>query len=84
MLPNVLLYRFGFLGAVSVLRFPVTFSGGNVFHANIGGGISVTHARVNIRGYMEFHNHSGAVFGGAMRLGELTLVSIFAFYITLF
>ena len=71
----MVLYRFGLLGAVSALRFPLTFSGRNVFHANTGGGLSVTHARVNIGGHMEFCNHSGAVFGGALRLGELTLVS---------
>lgn len=73
-MPNVVLYRFGFIGAVYVLRFPLTFSGRNVFHGNIGGGLTVNYARVNIRGQMEFHNHSGAVFGGALRLGELTLV----------
>ena len=76
LLPNTILYRFGLLGAVSALRFPLTFSGRNVFHANIGGGLSVTHARVNIGGHMEFCNHNGAVFGGALRLGELTLVRL--------
>ena len=75
LLPNTLLYRFDFLGAVSVLRFPITFSGRNLFNANTGGGLTITHARLDIRGLMEFHNHTGAVFGGAMRVGGLSLVS---------
>lgn len=75
LLPELVSYRFGFFGAVSVLRFPLTFSGRNVFRDNIGGGLVVNHARINIRGHIEFYNHSGAVFGGALRLGELTLVN---------
>ena len=86
MLPNLFLYRFDFFGAVSTLRFPLTFGGKNVFHNNTGGGLSATHARINIGGYMEFSDNREAVFGGALRLGELTLVSenlvsILSFYI---
>ena len=75
LLPNLFLYRFDFLGAVSTLRFPLTFIGKNIFHANTGGGISATHARINVGGHMEFSENREAVFGGALRLGELTLVS---------
>ena len=36
----------------------------------------MNHARVNVQGYMKFLNHSRGGFGGAVRLGELTLVRV--------
>lgn len=53
----------------------MNFTGRNVFQSNFGSGINVNHARVSVQGLMEFYDHRGAEFGGAVRLGELTLVS---------
>jgi len=35
----------------------------------------MNHARVTMQGEMELSDQSGATLGGAIRLGELTLVS---------
>jgi len=67
--------RFGILGAILGLRFPLSFSGRNIFQSNVGGGLNMNHARVTVQGEMKFSDQSGAKFGGAIRLGELTLVS---------
>ena len=53
----------------------MNFSGRNVFQSNFGSGININHARVSVHDLMEFYDHHGADFGGAVRLGELTLVS---------
>ena len=73
--------RFGILGTILGLRFPVSFSGRNIFQSNIGGGLNMNHARVTVQGEMELSDHSGATLGGAMRLGELTLVSRSLLYV---
>ena len=33
------------------------------------------HSRVSFKGEIEFRDHHGGAFGGAMRIGELVLVS---------
>ena len=58
------------------IRFPVSFHGTNVFHSNLGGGMNMNHARVTVRGHLQFYNHQRFGFGGAVRLGELTLVRL--------
>jgi len=62
-------------GTVIGIRFPVVFSGSNIFQSNNGGGINMNHARVTIKGEMLFQDNFGAAIGGAMKLGEVTLVS---------
>ena len=75
LLPRSFLYRSGIFGVVLVIRYSVNFSGRNVFQSNFGSGININHARVSVHDLMEFYDHHGADFGGAVRLGELTLVS---------
>ena len=76
LLPLTVLYRSGIFGVVLVIRYSVNFRGRNVFLSNFGSGININHARVNVQGLMEFYDNHGAEFGGAVRLGELTLVSL--------
>ena len=68
--------RHRYIGVVSSLRFPVKFSGTNLFHSNHGGGLNINHARITINGRMEFLDNHGAALGGAIRFGELVLVSL--------
>ena len=58
------------------IRFPVSFNGINVFDSNRGGGMNMNHARVTVSGHLKFYNHQRFAFGGAVRLGELTLVRL--------
>ena len=74
LLPAEFERHFGISGTVVGTRFPVSFNGENVFQSNLGGGINMNHARVNVRGHMKFYNHQRSGFGGAVRLGELTWV----------
>ena len=67
--------HFGIIGTVLAFRFPLSFSGRNLFQSNIGGGVTVNHATITIHGQMELYDHSDNSVGGAMRLGEVTLVS---------
>ena len=76
LLPPEFEHHSGFSGAVVGIRFPVRFNGVNVFQSNFGGGINMNHARVTVQGHMKFCNHSQSGFGGAVRLGELTLVRV--------
>ena len=64
------------MGTVVGNRFPVIFSGSNIFQSNNGGGININHARVTINGKMLFRDNFGAAIGGATRIGENTLVSL--------
>ena len=66
---------FAVTGTVVGIRFPVVFSGTNIFRSNNGGGINMNHARITINGTMLFQENYGATIGGAMRIGEVTLVS---------
>ena len=75
-LPTEFEHHFGVSGTVVGIRFPVSFNGTNVFHSNFGGGINMNHARVTVYGHMKFYNHQYVGFGGAVRLGELTLVRL--------
>ena len=59
------------------VRFPVSFIGTNVFQSNRGGGVNMNHARVSVQGHMKLYNNQEARYGGAIRLGEITLVSFF-------
>ena len=68
--------RHRYIGVVSALRFPLKFSGMNLFHFNHGGGLNINHARITIIGRMEFLGNHGAALGGAIRFGELVLVSL--------
>ena len=70
-----ILQAFRFQGTVFGFRFPIKFSGSNDFLSNMGGGINVNHASVTISGKTEFSNNIGTSFGGALRIGELSLVS---------
>ena len=53
----------------------MSFDGTNVFQSNLGGGVNVNHARVSVQGHMKFFDNHEARYGGAVRLGEITLVS---------
>jgi len=69
---SLLIYQYN---TVIGLRLPVEFSGRNVFRSNVGGGVNMNHAKLTISGRLEFlHNRNGTL-GGAIRLGELALVS---------
>ena len=46
-----------------------------MFRSNYGGGVSMYHARVDFRGELSFNDHYGAAFGGALRIGALSLVT---------
>ena len=67
--------HFGIIGTVLAIRFPLNFSGRNLFQSNVGGGVNANHATVTIQGQMELYDHNKNSVGGAMRLGEVTLVS---------
>jgi len=64
----------GTSGTVIGIRFPVSFTGKNVFQSNLGGGVNIDHARVNLHGHMKLIDNHEARYGGAVRLGEITLV----------
>ena len=68
---------FGTSGTVIGIRFPVNFTGTNVFQSNLGGGVNINHARINVHGHMKLFNNHQARYGGAVRLGEITLVRQF-------
>ena len=72
--PSQFANQFGVIGTVIGIRFPVSFDGTNVFQSNLGGGVNMDHARVSVHGHMKLYDNHEARFGGAMRLGELTLV----------
>ena len=76
LLPAEFEHHFGISGAVVGTRFPVSFNGINLFQSNFGGGMNINHARVTVHGHMKFYNHQRGGFGGAVRLGELTLVRL--------
>ena len=76
LLPAEFEHHSEFSGTVVGIRFPVSFNGANVFQSNLGGGINMNHARVSVQGHMKFCNHQRGGFGGAVRLGELTLVRV--------
>lgn len=65
---------FGTSGTVVGIRYPITFNGTNLFQSNLGGSVNVNHARVTIQGHVNLYNNHEARFGGAIRLGEQTLV----------
>ncbi|XP_065897681.1 uncharacterized protein [Dysidea avara] len=67
---------FAVTGTVVGIRFPVVFSGTNIFRSNTGGGINMNHARITINGTMLFQENYGATIGGAMRIGEVTLLHV--------
>ena len=73
-LPDQFVNLFGTSGTVIGIRFPVSFNGTNVFESNLGGGININHARVSVQGCLKLYNNHEARYGGAARLGELTLV----------
>jgi len=62
---------------VAAVRFPLSISGRNIFESNIGGGLNMDHSRVSFEGEMVFYGHHGGAFGGALRIGELVLVSAY-------
>ena len=51
-----------------------------MFRSNIGGGVNMNHAKLTISGHLEFLHNYGGTFGGAIRLGELALVSSCYYY----
>ena len=76
MIPLINLFGtlFGTSGTVIGIRFPVSFTGNNTFQSNLGGGVNINHARINVHGHMKLLDNHEARFGGAVRLGEITLV----------
>ena len=75
-LPPEFVNLFGTSGTVVGIRFPMSFNGTNVFQSNLGGGVNVNHARVSVHGQMQLYDNHDGRFGGAVRLGELTLVRL--------
>ena len=82
-LPPEFEHHFGISGAIVGFRFPISFNGINIFQSNLGGGMNINHARIRFKGHVKFHNHQLNGFGGAIRLGELTLVSYATVYLLL-
>ena len=76
-LPIEFVNLFGTSGTVVGIRFPISFTGINVLQSNLGGGVNMNHARISVQGQMKLYNNHEARFGGAVRLGELTLVREF-------
>ena len=66
----------GIIDTVVGFHFPMSFKGTNEFQSNYGAGMTLNHARVTVQGHMKFYNNQQGVFGGAVRLGELTLVRL--------
>jgi len=66
---------FAVTGTVVGVRFPLVFSGTTIIRSNNGGGININHARITIDGKMLFQDNYGASIGGALRIGEVSLVS---------
>ena len=64
------------IGTVVGFRFPVVFSGTNIFKSNTGGGVSINRATLTCDGDMLFQDNFGAFIGGGLRIGEFNLVSI--------
>ena len=54
---------------------PLTFLGTNVFKSNVGGCINADNVKVDVYGKLEFIGNTGTVFGSAMRIVGLSLVS---------
>jgi len=67
--------RFGIIGTVLAVHFPLVFHGSNVFQFNVGGGVNMNHAMITVQGQLELYDHSNNSVGGAMRIGEETWVS---------
>ena len=74
LLPTEFVKLYGTSGTVVGIRFPVRFNGINEFRSNLGGGINMNHGRIIIQGDLLFYDNHEARFGGAVRLGESTLV----------
>ena len=68
-----MLARFETSGAIVGFNFPMVFSGTNIFQSNIGG--CINHYTITVSGEMKFLDNFGAGFGGAIRFGEVSLVS---------
>jgi len=66
---------FAVTGTVVGIRFLLVFSGTNVFRSNNGGGINIDHATITVDGKILFQDNYGASIGGALRMGEVSLVS---------
>ena len=47
-----------------------------MFTSNVGGCVNVDSAQVDISGTLNFTNNNGTLFGSAMKIGGLSLVSI--------
>ena len=69
-------YRFGLNGVVSTVHLPLSFLGTNVFRSNVGGCINTDSVKIDVCGQLTFINNTGEVFGGAMRIVGLSLVSL--------
>jgi predicted outer membrane repeat protein len=50
------------------------FNGHNYFYGNIGGGITLMNARLNVRGELLFKSNV-AIFGGGIAMDDTCLVS---------
>ena len=79
-LPSEFVNLFGTSGTVVGIRFPLSFTGMNVLQSNLGGGVNMNHARITVQGCMKFYDNHEARYGGALRLGELTLVRSLMLY----
>ena len=72
---TLIFHRTGVSSTIFAIRYSLNFYGTNILRSNFGGGINVNRARLNVQGSIELYDHHGGDFGGAIRLGELTLVS---------
>lgn len=61
--------------AIAAFRFPIIFSGTNVFLRNVGGGITLLNTQMKASGVLQFDGNT-AVFGGGIAMDDRCLVTL--------
>ena len=71
-------------GALSSFRYPIKLSGHTKFLHNIGGGVSVTNADINVEQNAQvLFQENAAIFGGGIQMEDNCRVSYFSVYVCL-
>ena len=69
-------------GALSSFRYPIKLSGHTKFLHNIGGGVSVTNADINVEQNAQvLFQENAAIFGGGIQMEDNCRVSYFSVYV---
>jgi len=64
--------------ALTAYRVLVEADGNNAFNGNVGGGITLLKARIDVKGRIDFYNNT-AVLGGGISLSGRCLVTTLMF-----